>query len=163
VAARDPARIATAFRSACDGLPEPLCAIYEPAARERLKAFVARGVLCPRKALIESSVLLLDPADGRALENVNRPDEYRSASGPAGAEVRIRYFAMLREQAGRTEETVRTEAATPRALWEELSARHGFRAPLSVLRVAVNEEFVSAEHALREGDTVAFIPPVAGG
>jgi molybdopterin converting factor subunit 1 len=77
--------------------------------------------------------------------------------------VNIRYFAMLREQAGTGEETIRTTAATPRALWAELSARHGFAAPLSALRVAVNEEFVTPEHALREGDTVAFIPPVAGG
>ena len=28
--ARDPRRAATAYRSSHDGLPEPLCAIYEP-------------------------------------------------------------------------------------------------------------------------------------
>ena len=29
---RDPSRLATAYRSSHDGLPEPLCAIWEPAA-----------------------------------------------------------------------------------------------------------------------------------
>jgi molybdopterin-guanine dinucleotide biosynthesis protein A len=31
LAERDPRRVATAYRSSHDGLPEPLCAIYEPA------------------------------------------------------------------------------------------------------------------------------------
>jgi molybdopterin-guanine dinucleotide biosynthesis protein A len=31
--ARDPGRLATAFASAHDGQPEPLCAVYEPATR----------------------------------------------------------------------------------------------------------------------------------
>src|SRR5437868_4548261 len=35
---RDPARIATAYRSEHDGLPEPLCAIWEPQARDALLA-----------------------------------------------------------------------------------------------------------------------------
>ena len=33
--ARDPSFDATAFRSSHDGLPEPLCAIYEPARAPR--------------------------------------------------------------------------------------------------------------------------------
>lgn len=80
IAARDPGRIATAFRSAHDGLPEPLCAIYEPVARERLKEFVAQGIHCPRKALINSPAHLIELADRRALDNVNRPEEYRRAT-----------------------------------------------------------------------------------
>ena len=77
--------------------------------------------------------------------------------------LRIQYFAMLRDTAGVSEEIIRTSAATPTALWEELRERHGFDEPLSALSVAVNEEFVSPERALRDGDTVVFIPPVAGG
>lgn len=38
IAARDPQRVATAYRSSHDGLPEPLCAIWEPAARDALTA-----------------------------------------------------------------------------------------------------------------------------
>jgi molybdopterin-guanine dinucleotide biosynthesis protein A len=80
VAARDPQRIATAFRSAHDGLPEPLCAIYEPAARARLLEFVTQGLHCPRKALINSPVHLVELADQRALDNVNDPLEYERAA-----------------------------------------------------------------------------------
>jgi hypothetical protein len=42
VAARDPGRLATAFRHA-DGTIEPLCTIYEPAARAVLEARVGAG------------------------------------------------------------------------------------------------------------------------
>jgi len=80
IAARDPQKLATAFRSAHDGLPEPLCAIYEPSSRARLLELVAQGVHCPRKALIASSVHLIDLADARSLDNVNDPQEYAEAS-----------------------------------------------------------------------------------
>ncbi|MBM3890612.1 MAG: molybdopterin converting factor subunit 1 [Verrucomicrobia bacterium] len=81
----------------------------------------------------------------------------------AARQLRIRYFASLREQARTNEETIRTAAETPAALWEDLRQRHRFRARLDALRVAVNEEFVPATQPLQDGDTVAFIPPVAGG
>ncbi|MBM3888190.1 MAG: molybdopterin converting factor subunit 1 [Verrucomicrobia bacterium] len=77
--------------------------------------------------------------------------------------MRVRYFASLREQARTNEETIRTTAGTPAALWEDLRQRHHFTAHLDALRVAVNEEFVPATQPLQDGDTVAFIPPVAGG
>ena len=80
LAARDPQKIATAFRSAHDGLPEPLCAIYEPAAQAQLLKFVAQGLHCPRKMLINSPVHLVEPADRRALDNVNDPLEYERAA-----------------------------------------------------------------------------------
>ena len=80
LAARDPQKIATAFRSAHDGLPEPLCAIYEPTARARLLEFVTQGLHCPRKMLINSPVHLVEPADRRALDNVNDPLEYERAA-----------------------------------------------------------------------------------
>ena len=76
---RDPTRLATAYRSAHDGLPEPVCAIYEPAARARLVEFVEQGLRCPRKFLIRSSVKLMDLRRASALENVNRPEEYEAA------------------------------------------------------------------------------------
>jgi molybdopterin converting factor small subunit len=39
--------------------------------------------------------------------------------------VRVQYYAVLREQAGRSDEEVATAAATPAALYEELRTRHG--------------------------------------
>ena len=75
----------------------------------------------------------------------------------------VQYFAILREQRGLTEETLATGAATPAALYEELRGRHGFTLPGERVRAAVNDEFVAAGAALRDGDRVVFIPPVAGG
>jgi molybdopterin converting factor subunit 1 len=75
----------------------------------------------------------------------------------------LRYYALLREEAGTQSETVDTAAATPAALYAELAARHGFRLAASQLRVAVNASFSGWEHSLKDGDEVVFIPPVAGG
>ena len=77
--------------------------------------------------------------------------------------ISVHYFAILREQRGLTEETLTTAAATPAALYEELRGRHRFTLPADRIRAAVNDAFVDSASALREGDRVVFIPPVAGG
>lgn len=77
--------------------------------------------------------------------------------------VHLRYYALLREQAGLQAETVDTAAPSLAALYEELAARHGFRLPLVQLRVAVNSAFTEWSRLVAEGDEVVFIPPVAGG
>jgi len=76
---------------------------------------------------------------------------------------RIQYFALLREQAGRTEERVTTAASTPAELYAELQARYPFKLGREQLRVAVNAEFRDWATPLADGDSVVFIPPVAGG
>lgn len=75
----------------------------------------------------------------------------------------IQYFAILREQRGVAQERLETAATTPRALYEELRARHGFSLPGDRVRAAVNDTFVDADALLRDGDRLVFIPPVAGG
>lgn len=210
---RRPDRQATAYRSSHDGLPEPLCAIYEPSSRAAISAYVMSGRDCPRKFLRQADVELLDQPDPRALDNVNTPEEYGSAlttlraapvaaqsearvapsgptpaqstartapSGPAAAQstqaaaqsvplsgparrIEVQYYALLREQAGRSAEAVTTAARTPRELYEELRKRHPFSLPAEMLRVAVNAEFGDWSQPLGEGDAVVFIPPVAGG
>ena len=166
VAARDPARIATAFRSAEGGLPEPLCAIYEPASAAALRAFVATGRECPRKFLLGADTLLIDQPNPKALDNVNTPEEFHATAQQletSARPIRVQYFALLREQARCTEENVSTGAATPRELYAELKARHHFTLPADMLKVAVNDEFADWSLALKSGDAVVFIPPVAGG
>jgi molybdenum cofactor guanylyltransferase len=79
VARRDPARMATAYSSFHDNLPEPLCAIYEPSAQPVLKRFLDAGRLCPRKILIEAGLPLLTLPDPRALDNVNTAEEFQEA------------------------------------------------------------------------------------
>lgn len=77
--------------------------------------------------------------------------------------VLVLYFAALREQRGLHEEHLDTEANTPRELYAELYGRYSFSLPPERLRVAVNDTFCPWDTGLREGDAVAFIPPVAGG
>ena len=75
----------------------------------------------------------------------------------------MQYFALLREQAGRNSETVTSRARNARELFEELRAARGLTLRPEQLRVAVNEEFAEWERPLVAGDTVVFLPPVAGG
>jgi sulfur-carrier protein len=77
--------------------------------------------------------------------------------------VRVQYFAILREQRGLGAETVSTAADTAGELYEELRVRHGFSLPAARLRAAVNDEFSPWTAVLKEGDLLVFIPPVAGG
>ena len=77
--------------------------------------------------------------------------------------VRVRYFALLREQRGLDEETVATTAGSASELYEELRARHGFALGAERLRVAINDSFAPWEAPLTDGDALVFIPPVAGG
>ena len=79
-AARDPARVATAYRSMHDGLPEPLCAIFEPRSRALIEAYVASGKDCPRKFLIRSDALMIEQPNPHALDNINTQDEFQAAS-----------------------------------------------------------------------------------
>ncbi len=168
---RDPGLLATAFRSTHDGLPEPLCAVWEPAAAAALSAHQRGGRSCPRKFLITHPVKLLEPADRRALDNVNTPEEYAAAKEalytadpPAHPmQLTIQYFAILREQAGRSQEILETAAATPADLYAELAGRYGFTLAREQLKVAVNSDFADWSRRLAAGDSVVFIPPVAGG
>jgi molybdopterin-guanine dinucleotide biosynthesis protein A len=74
--ARDASGDATAFSSRFDGLPEPLCALWEPSSHSLLKQRVETGSYCPRKALIVARTTLL-PAPGDALDNINTPEEFQ--------------------------------------------------------------------------------------
>ncbi len=76
---RNRACLATAYRSAHDGLPEPLCAVYEPASRKPILQYVAAGGSCPRRFLGGAAVELLELPDRRALDNVNTPREFAAA------------------------------------------------------------------------------------
>ena len=77
--------------------------------------------------------------------------------------VNVLYFASLRDAAQVAGETVSTDAATLRALYGELQARHQLPFRARQLRVAVNGEFAQWDARLRDGSDVAFIPPVSGG
>ena len=75
----------------------------------------------------------------------------------------IKYFALMREQANVAQESVETAASTPAELFAQLAQKHGFTLSRDQLKVAVNSEFGTWTQALKAGDSVVFIPPVAGG
>jgi molybdenum cofactor guanylyltransferase len=164
---RDPSKFATAFKSSFDGLPEPLCAIWEPSAAAVLDDYQQNSGICPRKFLTRHASKLLEPFDAHALDNINTPEEYAQATAELASvtpmQLKIQYYALMREQAGRSEETVETKAGNPADLYAELVARYGFTLTREQLKVAVNSEFSDWSRKLAAGDAVVFIPPVAGG
>jgi molybdopterin converting factor small subunit len=85
------------------------------------------------------------------------------ASSHARIQVRVQYYALFREQAERSEEMLDTSARTPIELYSELQTRHPFQLAREQLKVAINSDFSDWNTGLRNGDTVVFIPPVAGG
>jgi len=78
---RDPQKTATAFISTHDGLPEPLCAIWEGEAFSSILKLFNEGIHCPRKILIKNNAHLLKQNDPRWLENINTPEEYEQTKG----------------------------------------------------------------------------------
>lgn len=166
IAHRDPQRMATAFGSNHDALPEPLCTIWEPRSVTAVRDWIAGGKSCPRKLLLNSEITLLTQPHSKALDNVNTPDEHLQAATDLGAApltLNVQYFAIFREQAGKRNETLQTVARSPALLYAELKRRYGFQLEGTQLKVAVNNEFRDWQSSLKSGDNVAFIPPVAGG
>ena len=77
----------------------------------------------------------------------------------------MRFFASYREKAGRSQLEVEVPANSTVA---DVSAVIHKRFPQITdvtegLLLAVNAEFAESDHVLKEGDEVAFIPPVSGG
>jgi molybdopterin synthase sulfur carrier subunit len=83
--------------------------------------------------------------------------------------MKLLYFAWIRAKIGMAEEqvTLPPEVQNVGQLLDWLAARGAnYAAALkerSVVKVAVNQEYVAADHALRPGDEVALFPPVTGG
>jgi sulfur-carrier protein len=83
--------------------------------------------------------------------------------------MKILYFAWLRTRIGTAEEIVDPpgNVTTVAALIEWLKMRGpNFAEALKnpkLVRVAVNREYVSSDHAVKPGDEIALFPPVTGG
>ena len=81
--------------------------------------------------------------------------------------LRVKYFASIREAVGQGSETLQTGAATLAALRDELIARgEPYASALAhgrAVRMALDQVMSDEQAALREGCEVAFFPPVTGG
>lgn len=79
--------------------------------------------------------------------------------------VRVRLFASLREAVGEAAaELELAPGATAEDAWRALVGLHPALAPRRAsLAAAVNRSYTDWGAVLREGDELAFIPPVSGG
>src|SRR5580692_12554171 len=80
-------------------------------------------------------------------------------------QVRVLFFGMLKELAGRGDEVLtlpeRASLGDVFMHYEEMNPRLGeFAASIAI---SVNQEFAAPDSSLKEGDEVAFLPPVSGG
>ena len=75
--------------------------------------------------------------------------------------IKVKFFARMRDEAGiSTAELDFRENLKPEDIWNELSQNKDY--PESVM-LAVNMEYVSGVPELKDGDEIAFFPPVTGG
>ncbi len=75
----------------------------------------------------------------------------------------VSYFGLLVTRRGLSEEAVLSAATTTAALYAELNAAHHLGLATENFRVAVNDEFVTWDHPLADGDRIALLPPMSGG
>jgi molybdopterin synthase sulfur carrier subunit len=75
--------------------------------------------------------------------------------------IRVKFFASLREQVGQGEmEVTSSQVKVVADAWAV--ATGNISIPENTL-MAVNMDYVEASHPVKEGDEVAFFPPVTGG
>jgi len=77
--------------------------------------------------------------------------------------ITIRYFAMFREHAGLSEETLELDVATAQDVFEQTRNRHGSTEPSGHCKVAINDTMAEWTSGVSDGDVVLLFPPVAGG
>jgi len=76
--------------------------------------------------------------------------------------VSVLFFAELQEKSGKEKIMVETSGKTIKELKQNIQSNYDLKT-INQAMVAVNEEYANDETILREGDVVAFIPPVSGG
>ena len=79
--------------------------------------------------------------------------------------VTLRLFARLREISGKSELRLEVpDGADARTVWNGLAQEYPGLAPYAgSVSCAVNEEYARLTTPLKDGDEVAFLPPVSGG
>ena len=82
-------------------------------------------------------------------------------------QITVKYFASLRERIGQAEERLDvSDHLTVGKLWERVlagSLEAAARGENDAILAAVNHDYVEHDYELKDGDEVAFFPPVTGG
>lgn len=75
---------------------------------------------------------------------------------------KVMFFAHLRDLVG--EESIKIAAAGKTvAELKEMIAEQFAAAKFDTVMTAINEEFATNDEVIKDGDEIAFIPPVSGG
>lgn len=75
--------------------------------------------------------------------------------------ITAKFFASLRESLGLNESSIRlSDASSVTEVWNK--ATNGADMPPNTL-IAVNMDYVDHDYQVKDGDEVAFFPPVSGG
>jgi|TARA_B110000211_G_scaffold74067_1_gene86248 molybdopterin synthase sulfur carrier subunit len=79
--------------------------------------------------------------------------------------INVLFFARLKDTIGQAELKLETEHAgkTAAELQQILIAKGMVALQDDSIRIAVNQNFCSADAIVNDGDEVAFMPPVTGG
>lgn len=77
--------------------------------------------------------------------------------------IKILYFAQLADLAGKAEEHRELSITSPADLYTELRSIYKFPHEFKQLQVAINHELSAHETELKDGDSIAFLPPMTGG
>ncbi|MBO0958540.1 molybdopterin converting factor subunit 1 [Neobacillus sp. MM2021_6] len=75
---------------------------------------------------------------------------------------KVLFFAHLRDAVGSEFLSLEAGGKTVAELKAELSMQYDLPR-LETVMTAINEEFASNDEVIRDGDEIAFIPPVSGG
>lgn len=74
--------------------------------------------------------------------------------------ITVRFFASIREKLGTGEVLIEAKGISSASdVWDRVASTP---IPTNTL-VAINQEHVSLAQAVRDGDEVAFFPPITGG
>lgn len=78
-------------------------------------------------------------------------------------QIKILYFAQLADLAGKTEEARQLSDPSPAALYASLREAYNFPHSFTQLQVAINHQLSAHQTPLKDGDSIAFLPPMTGG
>src|SRR5580693_1775952 len=80
-------------------------------------------------------------------------------------QVRVLFFGMLKDLSGRGSDLLNLpETATPGDVFIHYEQRiPALRELATSIAISINQEFAGPDAKLKEGDEIAFLPPVSGG
>ncbi len=78
--------------------------------------------------------------------------------------IQVLYFAILRTQTGKNQEIIEvSEKSSVKEIYQKIKEKYPTLSALEYIATALNDEYVTPQSILKEGDTVCLIPPVCGG